>query len=160
MDERDQFFVCRLFPSAYRDFFIFDVCSEDDFFRTELGDPGSEYFRVLHGDASARDHLCTAFESYFQVSFLFQPTSEIDDQRSACRQSFQRAVVDDPSLPRSVQVYDMQASDTMIFKHLGYFQRIFVVHFLGVVITLGEAYAFPVDHIYCRNQLYHITLQF
>ena len=57
-------------------FFIFDVCSEDDFFRTELGDPGSEYFRILHSDASARNHLRTTFESNFQVSFLFQSASK------------------------------------------------------------------------------------
>ena len=160
LDERDQFFVCRLFPSAYRDHLIFGISSEDDFLRIELGDPGSEYFRILHGDTSARNHLRTAFESNFQVSFLFQSTSEINDQRSTCRQPFQHTVVDDPPLPRSVQVYHMQTPDAMIFKHLGYFQRIFVIHFLGVVITLGKAYAFPVDHIYCRNQLYHITLQF
>ena len=58
------------------------------FFRTELGDPGSEYFRILHSDASARNHLRTTFESNFQVSFLFQSASKINYQRSTCRQFF------------------------------------------------------------------------
>ena len=159
-DKGDQLLVGRFLPPAYCDLFIFGIRSEDNLLRTELRDPGSEHFRVLYSDASARNHLCAALESDLEVAILLQSAAEIDNQRCAGRHAFQCPVIDDPSLARAVKVYHMQTADAMIFKHLGNLQGIFVIHFLGVVITLRETNAFAVDHIYSRNQLYHISLQF
>jgi hypothetical protein len=51
----------------------------------------------------------------------------------------------------SVEVYHMKASDTMRFKFLSYFYGVLIIHFLAVIITLGEAYALSVDDVNSGN---------
>ena len=56
----------------------------------------------------------------------------------------------------SVQVHHMKSANTVRFKFLGNFHRIFVIYFLTVIISLGKAYTLSVNNINGWNNFYHL----
>ena len=72
---------------------------------------------------------------------------------------FQGGVVDNVLALGSVQVYQMESADAGILKAQRHVQRIVAVGLAGVVVTLGEPYAFTVNYIYCRNDIHVLNVK-
>ena len=53
----------------------------------------------------------------------------------------------------SVEVNDMQATQTQVLELLSHFQRV-AIDLLRVVVAFGEAHALAFDDVYCGNQFH------
>ena len=72
---------------------------------------------------------------------------------------FQGGVVDNVLALGSVQVNQMEPADACILKAQRHIQRIVAVGLAGVVVTLGESYAFAVYYIYRRNDIHVLNVK-
>ena len=149
--KREQLARALVFPTVDGNLMVFHISSEDDFLRAVRLQPVTETFGILYGNATARHHLRTALKRNDQIFIAFHPATEVYNQGSAGSDPLQRAVIHHMVGSGSVKVYHMKAADAMRFKLPGYFHGILVIHFLAVIITLGEAYALSVDDVNSGN---------
>src|SRR5699024_6311908 len=92
------------------------------------------------------------------IFITLQPTAEIDNQRCATGYQVECPVVDHMMRSGSIQIHHVQTPDTVGLKLFGNFYRIFIIYLFTAIISLGEAYALPVDNINGRNQFYHLSV--
>ena len=59
----------------------------------------------------------------------------------------------------SVQIHQMESADSGILKAQRHVQRVVAVGLAGVVVTLGESYAFAVYYIYRRNDIHSLNVK-
>ena len=149
--KREQFASTLILPTVDGHLMVFHISSENYSLRAVCLQPVTETFGILYGNTTARHHLCTAFKCNDQIFIALHPATEIYNQRSTGSYLLQRAVIYHMVGNGSVEVYHMKASDTMRFKFLSYFYRVLIIHFLAVIITLGEAYALSVDDVNSGN---------
>ena len=72
---------------------------------------------------------------------------------------FQGGVVYNVLALGSIQIYQMQSADAGILKTQRHVQRIVAVGLAGIVVTLGESYAFAVNYIYSRNYIHVLNVK-
>ena len=135
---------------------IFHICPQNDFLTAIYFQPMTEQFRVFHRNASTCNHLCSTLKSNFQIFITLYSTTKIDNERSVRSNPFQHPIIDYMMRSSTVQVYYMKPANTVRFKLLGNFHRIFVIYFLTVVISLGKTYALSVNNINGWNNFYHL----
>src|SRR5206468_880996 len=94
------------------------------------------------------------------VLFRFDTPAKINRHSRLSCNAFEDLPVAHPSFARAVQVYEVQATKTRLFKFLGHFQGMLIIYGLLCIIAMGQAYTFSVDDIYGGYDLHQSSRKF
>ena len=147
-DEVDHILLRLLLPAVGGDHPVVTVRTEDDLVGAIICKPLLEECRLLLRDAAAGDLCCAIVEGDAHILIRLDATAEVDLQRGLRGYLLQHTVVDDMFRFCTIEIYQMQVRNAVLFELPRDLQRVVAIGLAGTVVAFRQAYALAVDDIY------------